>query len=84
MEHGTLAAVTAQDEVRADGAWQPPAPYESAHGRPHGDTLDWPGTALAEDRLPAGRSVTDPITVAKNDLKANAERDRDDLVRGQP
>ncbi|MDP9365016.1 MAG: hypothetical protein M3Q10_12455 [Chloroflexota bacterium] len=81
---GAVGAFTAQYEVWADGAWRPAVRYDSAHGRPHRDTLDWAGNVVAKNWLPEGTSPNDALTIAEHDFKANADRHRDEFLRRKP
>jgi len=81
---GTIAAFTAQYEVWADDAWRPAVRYDSAHGRPHRDTLDWSGDVVAKDWLPEGTDANSALAIAEADLKLNADRYRDEFLRRRP
>lgn len=81
---GVVAAFTAQYEVWADDAWRPAVRYDSAHGRPHRDTLDWSGNVVTKDWLPEGTDANAALAIAVDDLKANADRYRDEFLRRRP
>lgn len=48
IERGIVLAFTAQLEVFVDGRFRPAERFDSAHGRPHRDTLDWTGEVIAK------------------------------------
>ena len=81
---GVVAAFTAQYEVWADDAWRRAVRYDSAHGRPHRDTLDWSGNLVTKDWLPEGTDANAALSIADDDPKANADRYRDEFLRRKP
>ena len=61
---GRMVVYTAQYEALIEGAHRPVVRYDSAHGRPHYDVLDWDGETIEKVWLPDeefGRALTDAI-----------------------
>lgn len=83
-ERGSVTAFTAQYEVWAAGAWRPSVRYDSAHGRPHRDTLDWAGNVIAKEWLPEGTGANEALTFAESDMTAHGDRYRDEFLRRKP
>ena len=55
--------------------------YDSAHGRPHRDMLDWAGRVVAKDWLPEERSLNEAFTFAERDIITNWRSYRADFLR---
>lgn len=83
-DRGTVTAFTAQYEVWADGSWRPAVRYDSAHDRPHRDTLNWAGDVIDKEWMREGMGANEALTFAENDLKANADRYREEFLRRKP
>lgn len=47
-----VTVYTAQFEALIEGAYRPAVRYDSAHGRPHCDVLDWDGETVEKVWLP--------------------------------
>lgn len=61
---GQTTVYTAQYEVLIEGRHRPAVRYDSAHGRPHCDVLDWDGETIEKVWLPHedfGRALSDAI-----------------------
>lgn len=84
LDRGRVVAFAAQLEVLVGDDWLPAVRYDSAHERPHRDTLGWDGRTVAKDWLPAGIDPNAALTHADRDLTANAERYRAEFERRKP
>jgi hypothetical protein len=83
-EHGRVVAFMVQLECWVEGDWKPVVRYDTAHGWPHRDTLDWAGHVVAKDPMPAGITYKDAMVRAERDLIANAAVYRAEFIRRKP
>src|SRR5215207_7151336 len=70
-QRGRIITFTVQYEPFIEGRFRPTVRYDTAHSRPHRDTLDWHGRPIrgSKDWLPDSMDANDPLTFAINDLK---------------
>ena len=75
----TVLFITSQGRVRGfivrlraqlDGCWYEVRRYDTAHGTPHVDVLNWRGTTIEKLWLPQ-LTPPDALTFAIEDIKAN-------------
>ena len=68
-----IITFTFQYEPFIEGCFRPAVRYDTAHGRPHRDTLDWHGRQIrgSKARLPDSMDANDVLTFAINDLRTN-------------
>ena len=72
MDRGQVLAFTTQLEIYIDDEFRPVERYDSAHGRPHRDTLDWSGRVIAKIWLPLTMDLNTAFTHGESDLLVNA------------
>lgn len=68
-ERGRLVAFTVQGEVYDGEWWRPVVRYDTAHGRPHRDLLDWDGRVIAKDWMPEGTPLDEAMTQAQREIE---------------
>ena len=83
-ERGQVVDFSAQLECLFINRWRPVVRYDSAHGRPHRDTLDWDGYVVDKQWLPEGVSFGDALNFAIDDLRNQAAAYRQEFERRQP
>ena len=78
-----VIAYTVQYEPWIEGAYRPAARYDSAHGQPHLDLLDWDGKVVDKRWL-----ASTPLNEALEDALAVLDRDwpiwREAFLRRRP
>lgn len=84
IERGRVTDFTAQLECWIEGRWRPVVRYDSAHGQPHRDTLDWNGGVLAKDWMPPTISLNQALTDAEQDLRTHAATYRLEFLGRKP
>lgn len=57
-ERGRVVRYAVQFEVLHENRYRPAVRYDSAHGVPHRDTLDWQGGTINRPGFPERRSRT--------------------------
>ena len=72
VERGRVTAFTMQLECYVDEEWRPVVRYDSAHGQPHRDVLDWDGRVIEKDWLSPAMAQQEVIRFAERDLSDNA------------
>ena len=72
-ECGRVVAFTVQYEPLIDGKLRPAVRYDTAHERPHIDTLDWSGHLIIGQKqwLPEDPDLNAALTSAIQDFKSN-------------
>ena len=84
LDRGRVTEFTAQLECWIEGRWRPAVRYDSAHGRPHRDTLGWDGSVIAKDWMPATLFLDRALTDAENDPRTCAATYRAEFVARKP
>ena len=82
-ERGRVTRFTVQFEVRIEDRFYPAIRYDTAHGRPHRDTLDWHGTVIDKVWLPL-TSYAQAVDDAIAEIKANWHTYREAFERRRP
>lgn len=72
-ERGDVRSFTVQLEFWDGDAWRPVVRFDSAHGRPHRDLLDWQGRVNAKTWLPEEITKSEAVTLARTDLMDHAD-----------
>ena len=72
LDRGRVTDFTAQLECWIEGGWRPVVRYDSAHGQPHRDTLDWDGRVVQKDWMSPTISLNRAISEAEEDLRMHA------------
>jgi len=83
-EGKTVVDYLAQFETLIDGEYYPVIRYDSRHGHPHRDTLDWTGETIDKRWAPAVTTYNRALTDALDDIEANQERYREQFLRRRP
>ena len=83
VERGRVVRFTVQFEVWLEGHAYPAIRYDSAHGRPHRDTLDWAGRVVKKDWLP-DKPYAEIVKEAILDIKASWQVYREEFERRKP
>ena len=60
-------------EAHIDGVYREVVRFDSAHGRPHRDTLDWFGNTVRKRWSPVGATNNLALTDAIGDIELNWE-----------
>lgn len=84
LDRGRVTVFTVQLECYVEGRWRPVVRYDDAHGRPHRDTLDWNGSVVVKDWLPAELSLNQAMNRARADLLAHHETYRAEFLGRKP
>ena len=84
VERGQVTAFTLQLETYVDGRWRPVVRYDSAHGHPHRDLLDWDGKVIDKYWLSPAKSHKEIVRAAEQDLIENATSYRDAFLERKP
>jgi hypothetical protein len=79
-----VTAFTVQLETYVDGHWHPVVRYDSAHGHPHRDLLDWDGRVVDKFWLSPTMSNKEIVRQAEQDLNDNATTYRDAFLERKP
>ena len=72
IERGRVTAFTLQLETYVDGRWRPVVRYDSAHGHPHRDLLDWDGRVIDTFWMSPTMTNKEAVRFAEHDLSNNA------------
>ena len=83
IERGQVRRFTVQFEAGFAGRIYPVVRYDTAHGTPHRDTLDWAGRVVRKDPTPS-TSLNVAMTEAIADIRANRAAYREDFARRKP
>ena len=83
-ERGQVTGFTMQLECWIEEQWWPVARYDSAHGQPHLDLLDWAGAVVDKRWLPAGIGNKDAMRLARRDFVDHWPAYREAFVRRKP
>ena len=83
IERGALVRFTAQYEAVVEGRTYGVIRYDSAHGRPHRDTVDWTGTVIDKKWLP-DMPLDRARKEGSDDIKANWSTYREAFERMRP
>ncbi len=81
---GQVTWFVVQYEIYVDDRWHPVVRYDSAHGRPHRDELDWEGHVVEKQWFPAGISNAAAFTIARDELRRQWRLFRDEFMRRKP
>lgn len=84
FDRGRVTEFTVQLECWIEGRWRPVVRYDSAHGRPHRDILDWDGRVAEKDWMPVTMDNKAAMKVAGRELKDNAAYYREAFLRRKP
>ena len=82
-ERGRVTVYTAQYEALVEGTSYPVVRYDSAHGRPHRNLLDWNGATVEKDwwdEFDLGVALNRAI----DEIDDNWEAFRDSFLRRRP
>ena len=71
VNRGQVTDFTLQLEIFVDGRWWPVVRYDTAHGQPHRDTLDWEGRVVEKFWLPPTLTNKVAVRFAERDLDNN-------------
>jgi hypothetical protein len=80
LERGQVTAFTVQLECWIEGKWRPVVRYDTAHGRPHRDMLDWDGNVADKLWLAVDVNLNEALTVSEADLKTHANFFREQFL----
>lgn len=85
-EGNRVVAFTAQGELWDGAGWRSVVRYDTAHGRPHCDVLDWAGRTVEKTWLPApyDNDYNAALTYAEQEIIANWARYRADYFGRRP
>lgn len=72
LDHGRVVDFTLQLEIFVDDRWRPVVRYDSAHGRPHRDLLDWKGHVIDKHWLASTMTNKEAVRFAERELSNNA------------
>jgi hypothetical protein len=72
VERGRMTTFTVQLETYIDERWYPVVRYDSAHGYPQSDLLEWDGRVFDKFWLDPTMSAKDVVRYAERDLDMNA------------
>ena len=84
IERGDVIAFTEQLECYVDGRWRPVVRYDSAHGHPHRDTLDWDGHVIDTFWLNPTMGFKEIIRQVEADLADNVDAYRTAFLERKP
>jgi hypothetical protein len=84
VDRGQVTAFTLQLETYVDGRWHPIVRYDSAHGQPHRDLLDWYGHVIDKFWLPPTMTYKQAVRFAEQDLSENSAAYRDAFLERRP
>lgn len=71
-------------EAFIDDEYREVVRYDSAHGRPHRDTLNWFGRTIHKRWNPVGTTNNQALTRAIDDITKNWEQYIESFVRRKP
>lgn len=85
-ERGEVTAFVIQYEAWIEGAYRPVVRYDTAHGRPHRDTLDWNGNTIDKAWAWDGTDLSykEALMSAASDLIQNWAAYREAFLRRKP
>jgi hypothetical protein len=83
IERGRVLRFTVQLEVVFEGRIFPAIRYDTAHGGPHRDTVNWTGRVVRKEPLPI-TSLNRAMTEAIEDVKTNWKSYREEFERRKP
>jgi hypothetical protein len=83
-EENQIRRFTAQYEVLIDDDLVPAVRYDTAHGTPHRDLLNWDGRTRRKEAMSYRDTYADAMNDAIDDLTTNWERYRFDFLRRRP
>lgn len=84
LERGRVMDFTVQLECWIEDRWRPIVRYDTAHGCPHRDILDWEGGVAEKLWLAVTLSFNEALILAEDDLKANADVYREQFLSRRP
>ncbi len=84
IHRGQVRAFTLQLETYVDGRWWPVVRYDSAHGQPHRDILDWDGRVIDKFWLSPTMTNKEAVRYAQQDLSDNAAAYRAAFMERKP
>lgn len=84
IERGQVIAFTLQLETYLEDRWRPVVRYDSAHGHPHRDLLDWDGRVIEKFWLAPTMTNKQVVRYAEQDLSENAAAYRDAFLERKP
>ena len=67
-DRGQMQNVTIQYVPSIDNDFRSAVRYDTAHGQPHQDILDWSGETVAKEWLPAEMTLNDAMTYSERDI----------------
>jgi hypothetical protein len=84
VDRGKVVTFTLQLETFVDDQWRPIVRYDSAHGHPHRDLLDWDGRVIDKFWLAPTMTNKQAVRYAEQDLIDNAVAYRDAYMERKP
>jgi hypothetical protein len=81
--HDVLAFVVPY-EIWVDDEWRPIVRYDTAHRRPHRDTLGWRGEVVEKQWFPEAINYNDALAIAANEVRRQWKVFRDEFFRRKP
>ena len=81
---GQVTWFVVQYEIYLDDRWRPVVRYDSAHGRPHRDELDWEGYVVEKHWFPAGTTNAAAFSIARGEIRRQWRLFRDEFIRRRP
>ena len=83
-DRGHVVKFTIQYEALVDDQYRNVVRYDTPHGFPHRDTLNWDGTTLKKEPMQDAQTLDEAATVAITDLVSNREQYLEDFLRRRP
>ena len=84
VERGQVTAFTSQLETFVADRGRPVVRYDSAHGQPHRDLLDWDGRVIDKFWLSPTLSNKQAVRFAEQDLSENGAPYREAFLERKP
>ncbi|MGH2534595.1 MAG: DUF7718 family protein [Thermomicrobiales bacterium] len=81
---GRVTAFTVQYEGLIEEKWMPVVRYDTVHGRPHRDTLDWHGRVVDKEWLTVDIDLNTAATLAERDIISNWQTYRAGFMQRRP
>jgi hypothetical protein len=84
VDRGQVTDFTLQLETFVDERWRPVVRYDSAHGQPHRDLLDWEGRVIDKFWLAPTMTNKQAVRYAEQDLSDNGSAYRQVFLERKP
>jgi hypothetical protein len=79
-----VLAFVVQYEIWTGDEWKPVVRYDTAHRRPHRDTLGWRGEVVEKHWFPADTSHNDALLISVREVRRQWRVFREEFFRRKP